>query len=389
MKRPEDDSRPCTDGLPPNIVRFTHLLRENAIGVSFSSVMDILRGIDFVDVSHIDEFYHLLRSNLVCRKEDLEGFDRLFYEFWFDKSQPTLQIPSMGNDQPEEEDEPEESVGREELGAESSENDATDSISKMPFMYSPHSRYQEKTKAKVDFLESQAFYEYLCKLLHPLSNRLSRRYQYTIHGKEVSLRRILRKNMQFGGELILLDFKKKKLKKRKIILFCDVSGSMDTHTLMILQFVHALKNVDHRTEIFSFSTELTRLTSLFDMNDVAAVFAQAPGTVRDLGGGTRIGHCLRCFNETYGSRLLSSKTIVMIFSDGYDRGEIDLLEQQMAYLKRRVYKTIWLNPLLGIENYEPICRGMSAALPYVDRFLPLSGLHDLQLLEKSLEEMVA
>ena len=121
---------------------------------------------------------------------------------------------------------------------------------------------------------------------------------------------------------------------------------------------------------------------------VTAVFVQALETVKDLGGGTRIGHCLRCFNENYGTRLLSSKTIFMIFSDGYDRGEIDLLEQEMAYLKRRVCRTIWLNPLLGLEDYKPICRGMSAALPFVDHFLPLGDLHDLQLLEKSLEEMI-
>jgi uncharacterized protein with von Willebrand factor type A (vWA) domain len=194
--------------------------------------------------------------------------------------------------------------------------------------------------------------------------------------------------MQFGGELIFLDFKKKKLKKRRIVFFCDVSGSMDMHTLMILQFIHALKKVDRRTEIFSFSTELTRLTSLFDSEDITEVFTQAPGTVRDLGGGTRIGRCLRRFNEAYGSRLISTKAVVMIFSDGYDTGEIDLLEQEMSYLKRRVYKMIWLNPLLGSENYQPICRGMSAALPYVDHFLPLSGTHDLQILERSLEEMI-
>ena len=157
---------------------------------------------------------------------------------------------------------------------------------------------------------------------------------------------------------------------------------------MILQFIHALKKVDRRTEIFSFSTELTRLTSLFDSEDIAEVFTQAPGTVRDLGGGTRIGRCLRRFNEAYGSRLISTKAVVMIFSDGYDTGEIDLLEQEMSYLKRRVYKMIWLNPLLGSENYQPICRGMSTALPYVDHFLPLSGIHDLQILERSLEDMI-
>ncbi len=195
--------------------------------------------------------------------------------------------------------------------------------------------------------------------------------------------------MQFGGELIFLDFKKRKLKRRRVIFFCDVSGSMDQHTLMILQFAHALKRIDTRTEIFFFSTELTRATPLFDLGEFPTTLSRLRDAVTDWGGGTRIGHCVRTFQKIYGKRLLSNKAIVMIFSDGWDRGEIDLLERQMSYLERKAHKVLWLNPLLGTKGYEPICMGMSAALPYVDYFLGAKDLHDLQYIGKTLERIIA
>jgi uncharacterized protein with von Willebrand factor type A (vWA) domain len=261
-------------------------------------------------------------------------------------------------------------------------------LQKWSFRYSPDPPAGMAETEALRFEESRTLYEYIYKLLQPLHNRLSRRYQYTIHGREISLRRILRKNMQFGGELIFLDFKKKKIKNRRVIYFCDVSGSMDIHTLMILQFIHALKRIDRRTEVFFFSTDLSRKTDQFALSDFSAAISRLPESVSDWGGGTRIGHCLRLFNESYGQRMLSSKDIVMIFSDGWDRGEIDLLQTQMALLKRKAYKMIWLNPLIGTRDYQPICQGMKAALPFVDYFLPLADPHDLHFLSRTLEKMM-
>jgi hypothetical protein len=195
--------------------------------------------------------------------------------------------------------------------------------------------------------------------------------------------------MQFGGELIFLDFKKRKVKKRRVLFFCDVSGSMDIYTRMILQFVHALNRLDRRTEIFFFSTELARATFQFDVSDFKSAISRIPQLTSNWGGGTRIGHCLRIFNESYARRMLSTKDIVIIFSDGWDRGEIDVLEAQMALLKRKAYKIIWLNPLMGTAEYQPICQGMRTALPYVDSFLPIDNLRDLQLLGRMLEKMIA
>jgi hypothetical protein len=163
---------------------------------------------------------------------------------------------------------------------------------------------------------------------------------------------------------------------------------MDIYTLMILQFIHALRRIDRQTEIFFFSTDLSRATHQFGPADFSAAVAQIPAAISDWGGGTRIGHCLKLFNETFGTRKLSNKDIVMIFSDGWDRGEIDLLDTQMAFLNRKAYKIIWLNPLMGTRDYEPICRGMSAALPYVDYFLPMGNLNDLRSISQTLKKMM-
>jgi uncharacterized protein with von Willebrand factor type A (vWA) domain len=157
---------------------------------------------------------------------------------------------------------------------------------------------------------------------------------------------------------------------------------------MILQFIHALKRIDRRTEIFFFSTDLSKASRQFDMGEFSSAIKQIPGAISDWGGGTRIGHCLKIFNETVGKRQLSGKDIVMIFSDGWDRGEIDVLEEQMAFLKRKVYKIIWLNPLIGTQDYQPICQGMRTALPYVDYFLPLGQLKDLQSIGQTLKKVM-
>jgi len=382
-------SQQSDKGLIENIVRFSNLLRENGVSVSLPAVLDIFEGLPLIDFSNLDVFKCLLQVNLVCRKEDITKFDRLFYAYWLPEKRSRLKTQRERNGEDEEEPDGISSLIEKMTDVRSPDDVATVAARQATLRYSPDSPPKIGQTQDLSFVASKAVYEYICKLLQPLTNRISRRFKYTICGKEISLRRILRKNMQFGGELIFLDFKKKKLKKRRVIFFCDVSGSMDIYTLMILQFIHALKRIDRRTEIFFFSTDLSRGTHYFDGGDFASIISELPGVVADWSGGTRIGHSLRRFNETYGKRLLSSKSIVMIFSDGWDRGEVDMLERQMDFFKRKVYKIIWLNPLSGTKDYQPICQGMSAALPHVDYFLPMGAPQDLHLLSHMLEKLIA
>lgn len=377
---------PSDEGLAVNIIQFSHLLRENGISVTLASVLDAIRGLEFMDISNLELFRGLLRLNFVYRQEDIDRFDQLFFLFWFSEHQTGLQIhcDGSGNEEPEA-DSPSETK-KEAVDYGNREENLNEVSRKWVACYSPDAL--DRTCELDDFTESRALYESIKKWLQPLRNRLSRRSKYSVRGKEITLRRILRKNMQFGGELILLDFKKKKIKNRRIIFLCDVSGSMDVYTLMLLQFAHALKRLDRRTEIFFFSTDLSRWTHQFDVGDFTTTLSKLPQFVSDWGGGTRIGHCLKDFNEVYGRRMLSNKAIVVIFSDGWDQGQTDILESQMAYLNNKAYKVIWLNPLMGTRDYKPICRGMSAALPYVDYFLPMGNLRDLHSLGKTLEKMI-
>jgi len=374
------------EGLAVNIIRFSRLLRQHGVSVTLSSVLDAVRGLEFIDISDPDLFRGLLRLNFIHRKADIDLFEQLFFLFWFSEQQTGLPI-HCDNSPDEEPEAASPSEFEKETVDHGSHDDNLNEISReWVACYSPDAL--NRTCELSDFTESRALYESIQKWLQPLRNRMSRRSQYALHGKEITLRRILRKNMQFGGELILLDFKKKKIKKRRVVFFCDVSGSMDVYTIMLLQFAHALKRLDQRTEIFFFSTGLSRWTHQFDAGDYAGTLSRLPEFVSDWGGGTRIGQCLKDFNEIYGRRMLSGKTIVLIFSDGWDRGETDVLERQMAYLKNKSYKVIWLNPLMGTKDYQPICRGMSTALPYVDYFLPLGNPKDLQFLGKTLEKMM-
>jgi len=379
---------PVDRGFIANITRFADLLRHNGVAVSLPAVLDALKGLALIDILNPAEFKCLLQVNLICRKDDLAVFNRLFHEFWYAKNRAARNCAAANQATPQ--------------GAENSPSDRTGNMTQFQpagaeepaageqwsVRYSPDSPRHLRATEDIRFAESRAVYEIICKILQPLSNRLSRRYHYAVRGKQIAMRNILRKNMQFGGELIFFDFKKKKVKNRRVVFLCDVSGSMDVYTLLILQFIHALQRIDRRTEIFFFATDLFRGTAVFELNEFASAAARMAESIPDWGGGTRIGRCLGVFNKSYGQRVLGGKDIVVIFSDGWDRGEIDELDSQMAALKRKSHKIIWLNPLLGTGGYQPICQGMRTALPYVDYFLPMGALSDLRLLNRTLEQLL-
>jgi uncharacterized protein with von Willebrand factor type A (vWA) domain len=375
-------------GLIENIIRFADLLRANGLAVSLPAALDAVQALPLIDISSRRTFQHLLQANLVCRKEDIPRFEQLFYAYWLPGNRSRLEIPGRDGTPGQEESDGLVSPALETRPA-PRQPEATQASRDATMRYSPDSLPTSGEPLELRFEQSRILYESIAGLLRPMVNRLSRRYRYALHGREINLRRILRKNMQFGGELILLDFKKKKIKKRRVVFFCDVSGSMDIYTLMILQFIHALKRIERRTEIFLFSTELTRATGQFDAADFAAAVSELPRLAADWGGGTRIGHCLENFNKTCGPRLLAGRPVVLLFSDGWDRGQTELLASQMALLQRKAYKIIWLNPLAGARDYEPLCRGMRAALPYVDYFLPLGAPHDIHHLGRMLEKLIS
>jgi uncharacterized protein with von Willebrand factor type A (vWA) domain len=194
----------------------------------------------------------------------------------------------------------------------------------------------------------------------------------------VDFRRTFRKAMGHGGELLELVRKDSKVKPLKVITLCDVSGSMDASTQFILLFFHGLQRAFQRSETFVFSTRLTRITELLKRNRWPAALKAIGERAQDWSGGTRIGQCLRTFNERYAKGLAAGSMIVILISDGWDRGDPGLLSSEMKRLKRRSRRIIWMNPLLETPGYQPICLGMKAALPYIDHFIPASSLKSFQ-----------
>jgi len=374
-------------GLTENLAHFAEYLRTNQIPAPLTALLDCLKGLTYIDLADRNAFRVMLRANLVSRREDIAAFDRLFDIFWMPQLCRRTHLPE--GDAKAEEDQTAEILQRRKQKEQPPVEDNQARITQdAALRYSPAATELAGDELTVDAGRSRALDELIAKLLAALANRISRRYRFAARGRTIDLRRVLRKNMQFGGELILLDYKQKKTKRPRVVFFCDVSGSMDVHALMTLQFVHALKRIDRRTEIFFFATALTRGTRWFAEKEFSAVVKELPGAVAGWGGGTRIGHCMERFNALHGRKLLSGNTVAMIFSDGWDLGETGLLAEQMSRLKRRAHNVIWLNPLAGAKDYQPICRGMAAALPYVDVFLPMGDSRDLVRLVRTLETLM-
>ena len=193
----------------------------------------------------------------------------------------------------------------------------------------------------------------------------------------------MRRNLRYGGDVLDLVWRRRKIRKASLVLLCDVSGSMDIYSRFLVQFIYALQGALSHVESFLFSTSLTRVTDVLGRRDIREALRDASERVPDWSGGTKIGASLRQFNEAYG-RLVDGRTIVVICSDGWDTGDLEVLESAMRTLHARAGRVIWLNPLLGSPGYEPVTQGMSVALPYVDVFASAHNLSGLRALERYL-----
>jgi uncharacterized protein with von Willebrand factor type A (vWA) domain len=189
--------------------------------------------------------------------------------------------------------------------------------------------------------------------------------------------------LRTGGEIVKLSFKRRKQKKTRLIMICDVSGSMDLYSQILLQFAYGLQNSFTRVETFVFSTTIERITGYLKSNTYRHALDHLGANVRGWSGGTLIGACVAAFNSGW-PKLVDKRAVVIILSDGWDTGEPDELGAALAAMKRRAGKIIWLNPLLGSPAYQPLVRGMQVALPHIDVLAPLHNLASLRALERHL-----
>ncbi len=357
-----------------HLLRFARRLKEKGLPVTPGRVMDATRSLELIDLSLRQDFAEALRANLISSREHGAVFDALFEEFW-SRMQEVLAQRMVPSEEGEEAGEtPEETLFPQPLIEESPAEREGDQGKKLTIGYSPQEVLMGKDFSQLAPEDWGILERELARLLSQLAMRMSRRREPASRGREMDFRRSMKRAARYGGEWLELVRRRRKMKPLKIITLCDVSGSMDASTRFILLFFHGLQRAFRRSETFVFSTRLTRITELLKRNRWPAALKAIGERAPDWSGGTRIGQCLRIFNERYAKGLAAGSMIVILISDGWDRGDPGLLSSEMKRLKRRARRIIWMNPLLETPGYQPICLGMKAALPYIDHFIPASSL---------------
>ena len=369
--------------LTTSVLRFGHMLRASGMPLTIGEMMDGVRALEAVDLLDRQDVYLALRTTLVARYEEFPIFDRCFETFWrFQAGEgqelegltgpATPAIPEEhAGDSGAEAAQKKVSValeGWEEQGDDDGEPLEVPGVSDKEILVD-----QDFSSFPVEDLDEVARLTIL--IAKRLARRISRRKRPTRRGGVIDMRRSIRANLM-KGEIIELRRRERRRRKVRLVLLCDVSGSMDLYSRFLLQFLYALQNVFGRVETFTFSTRLTRVTEHLKGASYRTALARLT-EVRDFSGGTRIGESLQEFNARWGN-LVNRHTIVLLLSDGWDTGEPDLLANEMLTIKRKAGRLIWLNPLLGNPSYEPLTRGMAAALPHCDDFL---AAHNLQALD--------
>jgi uncharacterized protein len=363
-----------------NMVAFCDLLRQRDLRVSPAEVIDALNGAGSIDLADRDELKLALRTVLTTRPEDLPVFDASFDEFW------CAQTLEGGDDHFS----TRERAGRgqgQALPQTSQQNGTADSP--------PDETVAGPVSSPIELLAQRNFNTFqpdqladirraVLLLARRLATRASRRYRVSRHGTRIDLRRTFRRNMQYGGTVVELAYKRRAIRKQRIVLICDVSRSMETYSTFLLQFIYAFQHTLGKVESFVFSTRLTRVTDYFGSSDIYTALDRLAREVPDWAGGTRIGDSLHVFNRRWAPRVLNHRTVVVVLSDGLDAGHWSVLEHEMDAIERRAARVIWLNPLLGNHGYRPVARGMSAALPHVSVFASAHNLATLRDLAQQL-----
>ena len=383
-------------GTLPNVMAFARALKQLGIKVGLSQVLDASRSVEFVDIGARADFRALLRANLISQKEDFPVFDMAFDCFWREQTYERMPMETMEiQGTPTESDAPEggdEEGGLEEAASEAlaNENLQLENLDEFSVpTYSPQELMNRKDFSEMGVEESRAIARAIMLIATKIATQISRRKKVGRKGNTVDPRWTMRRSMKYGGEVIELVRRKKRIKKTRVVLLCDVSGSMDCYSRFLIQFMYGLQNELWGVETFVFSTSLSRITHLIRTKDIVNALDKISGSILGWSGGTNIGRSLHSFNRNFAPSIVTHRTVVVIISDGWDRGDVSLLEREMQDLKRRAKKIIWLNPLLASENYEPLCKGMQAALPYLDLFLSVHNVNSLVSLGRTLQKMVA
>jgi hypothetical protein len=377
-----------TGHLLANLLLFGRLLRRLGMDVNAGRMLDLMQALEHIQIGRKSDFYYTARSLLVHRHEDLRFFDQAFELFWRKPAEAWTTLNLSGLDaqaqlrKPPSRQKPlfRPSIANSPLTGQSEQNEPRPQVVQT---YSDVEVLRHKDFAEMNVDELKRARALIAELVWQLGERRTRRKQPGA-GTLFDWRRTLRRNLKYGGEVLKWARREPKFKPRPLVVIADISGSMERYTNLLLQFIYSLSSGLDQVEAFVFSTRLTRISKQLHNRDAERALREVASAVTDWAGGTRIGEALKDFNFKWGRRVLGRGAVVMIISDGWDRGDIPLLHQEMARLSLSSHRLIWLNPLLGHEGYEPLTQGMSTALPYIDDFLPVHNLMSLEQLGETL-----
>ncbi len=359
-----------------NLVAFSRLLRRVGFDVPVGRVLELIEALAHVDLDSRDEVFHTCRALLVQRHEQLPAFAEVFDAFWRDHTNPYVTSGTRVHDARTTAALASTTAGVLPPEDGSGSDDDADAGEGVVQTWSDRGGLANKDFADFTPDEMSRARHALEQLEWIPGERRTRRW---IHGRgpRIDLRRALMRSLRTGGEVIALPSRRRRSKPRPLVLLCDVSGSMERYSRMLLHFAHGLAHRGGRLEVFLFSTGLTRVTRQLRLRRLEDAVDAVSDAVPDWSGGTRIGPALRQFHQQWARRVLHQAPVVLLISDGWDRGDPQVLREQVARLQRSCHRLIWLNPLIGTLDYAPLTRGLQAALPFVDDFLAARTLADL------------
>ena len=354
------------------LVRFGRALRAEGVAVGSGRIVDFCRAAALVPAP---DLYWAGQATLIGREEDLAAYDRVFRAFFAGApAQPPRRVPAR--------------AVRLRVGGtdDDASADAREAPASEVSVASRLERLKRKSFADCSPEELAELATLMARLRIAMPDRRSRRKRAATRGVP-DLRRTLRGSFRTGGEPIARAWRERRRRSRRLVLLLDVSGSMASYSRALVMFAHAALRADRRWEAFCFGTRLTRVTRALAFADPAEALRRAADEVVDWDGGTRIGDSLKAFLDRYGHGGLARGAVVVVCSDGLDVGDPDLLAEQMARLARLAHGIVWLNPLKASPAYEPLARGMQAALPHVDVFAAGHSLADVEQTARQLERL--
>jgi uncharacterized protein len=369
-----------------NIMHFARALRAAGMPVGPGKVLDAIRAVEAVGVARRGDFYWTLHAVFVNRRDQRELFDQAFHIFW---RKPDLLEKAMQLLLPQIEVEgaaPQEVARRlaEALappkmpGAGEAPEEAEEQIElDATLTFSPKEILQHKDFEDMSAEEIADAKALILAMRLPIRALPTRRFHPEPRGWRVDLRRTLRRSLHGGGAMIDLAKKRRLRRHPPLVILCDISGSMERYSRMLLHFMHAVTNDRDRVHSFVFGTRITNVSLQLRQRDVDVALEKVGDVVQDWAGGTRIGHCLHEFNRVWSRRVLAQGAVVLLITDGLDRDAGEGLEREMERLHKSCRRLIWLNPLLRWEGYAPLAAGSRAMIRHVDDFRAVHNLESL------------